>query len=104
MTFHHPRGALGFHQWTSTDEPSEDSCIGCGTTTVNFGEAGSVIVDYSPLPIMCPGPGESDTHAHHFGESYDPNSERTLECHFCGETITENTDPDDVDWTCRREE
>jgi hypothetical protein len=80
-----------FHRWLSTDEPHEDHCFACGVTSINSGEG--VVADYSPLPIICPGPEVGKSH--HFGRLG-----VELRCHACGYHISPTTLPATVDWEC----
>lgn len=80
------------HTWLGTDEEGEDSCLGCGVTTPDFGEG--VVSDHSPLPIFCP--DLEVVHAHHFG-----GDEKELSCQHCGYTITRDTMPNEMDWACQ---
>lgn len=85
-----------FHKWQSTEDSSTDVCMGCGTAS--HVTKNGVVVDYSPLPIDCPG---SVDIPHHFlmigpvGES-----DAYLDCVRCGYVIDSDTLPADVDWEC----
>ena len=89
-----------FHHWISTGDdtvgPGHDcQCIRCGTVSPDFGSG--VIADFGVLPIGCPGPGKDDAPAHHFLTApFDG-----LQCAFCPVSITPETLPADVEWTCQ---
>lgn len=95
--YHHPDGVGGgFHHWMGTGEPRENSCNKCGVTTPDFGEG--VVSDHGPIPLWCPG-ARAAYNSHHF-----VGSETELTCAYCAVTITDETDPNTVEWECRSDE
>lgn len=92
-----------FHRWLGTDDTGTDTCIGCGVhAPVRHPDPDHpVVVSYSPLPLSCPAP-EPDLPHYFTIDVPRPDEGSAISCEWCGVRITDHTQPDTLNWECRR--